>query len=54
MLTKKERLNALKANLSRWPWDIYPTFKIDKEEAEIISEILSKFKEKDGDEDQNN
>lgn len=36
MLTEKERLRALFGNLRNHPWDIYPQFKIEKEDAEAL------------------
>lgn len=36
MLTEKERLRALFGNLKNHPWDIYPTFKISQEDAEVL------------------
>lgn len=36
MLTSEERLRALFGNLRNHPWDIYPDFKISKEDAEVL------------------
>ncbi len=36
MLTKEERLRALLGNLKNWSWDVYPQFKIEKEDAEVL------------------
>ena len=36
MLTEKERLRALFGNLKNHPWDVYPTFKISEEDAEVL------------------
>ena len=47
MLNKEERLRALKANLSGWPWDISPAFKIEKEDAPIILEALALLADKE-------
>lgn len=36
MLTAEERLRALLGNLKNWSWDVYPQFKIEKEDAEVL------------------
>lgn len=40
MLTYSERLRALETNLENWPWDSSPSFKLEKEEADIILDII--------------
>lgn len=39
-MTTIERVRALIGNLKHHPWDIYPTFKIEKEDAEALREYL--------------
>ena len=40
MLTNVERVRALLGNLKNHPWDIYPQFKVEKEDAEALREYL--------------
>lgn len=41
MLNDEERMRALETNLENWPWDTSPSFKLEKEEAEIILELIN-------------
>ena len=36
MLTAEERLRALFGNLKNHSWDVYPQFKLEKEDAEVL------------------
>lgn len=36
MLTKEERLRALFGNLRNHSWDVYPQFRLEKEDAEVL------------------
>ena len=38
-MTKKERIRALIGNLKNWSWDIYPQFRIEKEDAEALQDL---------------
>lgn len=40
MLTTEERIRALLGNLKNWSWDIYPQFKLEKEDAEALQEYI--------------
>jgi len=40
MLTYTERIRALETNLENWPWDTSPSFKLEKEEADIILDLI--------------
>ena len=40
MLTYVERIRALETNLENWPWDTSPSFKLEKEEADIILDLI--------------
>ncbi len=44
MLTNEERIRALETNLENWPWDTSPSFKLEKEEAEIILDLINERK----------
>lgn len=41
MLTDAERIRALETNLENWPWDTSPSFKLEKEEADIILKLIN-------------
>lgn len=41
MLTNEERIRAMLGNLKNWPWDLYPVFKIEKEDAAALFELLT-------------
>ena len=36
MLTDRDRLIALVNNLSEWEWELFPTYKIDRETSEAL------------------
>lgn len=38
-MTSKERIRALIGNLKNWSWDVYPQFRIEKEDAEALQDI---------------
>ncbi len=38
-MNKKERIRALIGNLKNWSWDIYPQFRIEKEDAEALQDL---------------
>lgn len=38
-MTKYERVRALIGNLKNWSWDVYPQFKIEKEDADALQDI---------------
>lgn len=40
-MTNEERLRALKCNLKNWSWDVCPIYKIEKEDAAALLELLS-------------
>lgn len=44
-MTKEERLRALFGNLKNHPWDIYPQFKIEKEDAEVLLSATEKLRQ---------
>lgn len=44
MLTDAERIRALETNLENWPWDTSPSFKLEKEEADIILKLINERK----------
>lgn len=46
MLTTEERIRALIGNLKNWDWTIFPQFRLEKEDAAALMEILNKEKEK--------
>lgn len=35
-MTTEERVRALLGNLKNWSWDVFPQFRIEKEEAEAL------------------
>ena len=41
MLTVQERIRALLGNLKNWSWDIYPQFRIEKEDADALREYVT-------------
>lgn len=45
MLTKEERLRALFGNLKNHSWDVYPQFKIEKEDAEVLLNATKELQE---------
>lgn len=38
-MNKKERIRALIGNLKNWSWDIYPQFRVEKEDAEALQDL---------------
>lgn len=40
MLTKEERLRALKCNLKNYNWTVTPQFRLEREDAEALLELL--------------
>ena len=45
MLTKEERLRALFGNLKNHSWDVYPQFKIEREDAEVLLNATKELQE---------
>ena len=41
MLTNEERLRAIRCNLKNHDWDIFPQYKIEKEDAVALLEVLN-------------
>lgn len=41
MLTAEERIRALKCNLKNYDWTVSPQFRLEKEDAEVLLELLS-------------
>lgn len=39
-MTNSERLMTLAGNLKNWDWSVYPQFKLEKEDAEALQELL--------------
>ena len=46
MLTNEERIRALIGNLKNWDWSIFPQFRLEKEDAAALMDLLNKTKEK--------
>lgn len=38
-MTSKERIRSLITNLKNWSWDVFPTFKLEQEDAEALQDI---------------
>lgn len=38
-MTNSERIRALVGNLKNWSWDIFPQFRIEKEDAEALQDL---------------
>ncbi len=38
-MTKTERIRALIGNIKNWSWDIYPQFRMEREDAEALQDI---------------
>lgn len=38
-MTKMERIRALIGNLKNWSWDVFPQFRIEKEDAEALQDL---------------
>lgn len=45
MLTEKERLRALFGNLKNHSWDVYPQFRLEKEDAEVLLNATEKMRQ---------
>lgn len=45
MLTNEERIRALKCNLKNFDWTVTPQFRLEKEDAEALLEILNNAQE---------
>lgn len=43
MLAADEIIMAFIRNVEQFPWDIYPTFEIDRETAEAIKDALKVY-----------
>jgi hypothetical protein len=41
LLTAEERLLALKTNLENYEWDIIPQYRLEKEDAAALLELLN-------------
>ena len=39
IMNNKERIRALIGNIKNWSWDVYPQFKLEKEDAEALRDI---------------
>ena len=46
MLTNEERIRALIRNLKDWDWSVIPQYRIEKEDAAALMELLNQVKEK--------
>lgn len=46
MLTNEERIRALLGNLKNWDWSIFPQYRLEKEDAAALMELLNNAKEK--------
>lgn len=42
-MTKQERLRAIIGNLKNYDFEVFPTFKIDKQDAEVIRELYHEY-----------
>lgn len=40
MLTVMERVRAILVNIKEYSWDVHPTFKLEKEDADALLEYL--------------
>lgn len=38
-MTKAERIRALVGNVKNWDWDIYPQFRLEREDAEALQDL---------------
>ena len=38
-MNNAERIRALVGNVKNWSWDIFPQFKMEKEDAEALQDI---------------
>lgn len=45
MLTNEERIRALKCNLKNFDWTVTPQFRLEKEDAEALLELLNNAQE---------
>lgn len=45
-MTDEERLRALFGNLKNWSWDIYPQYKMEKEDAEVLLNATQDLRQK--------
>ena len=45
MLTREERLRALFGNLKNYSWDVYPQFKLEKEDAEVLLDATKELQQ---------
>ena len=45
MLTREERLRALLGNLKNYSWDVYPQFKLEKEDAEVLLDATKELQQ---------
>lgn len=41
MLSNEERIRALICNLKNWSWDVIPVYRIEKEDAAALFELLT-------------
>ena len=46
MLTNEERIRALFGNLKNWDWTVFPQYRLEKEDAAALMELLNNAKEK--------
>lgn len=42
MLTNKERIKALICNLKNYDWDIFPVYRLEREDALALYELLTR------------
>ena len=38
-MTKAERIRALVGNVKNWDWDIFPQFRLEREDAEALQDL---------------
>ena len=45
-MTREERVRALLGNLKNWTWDVFPQFRIEKEDSEALREYVKDLETK--------
>lgn len=45
MLTTEERIRALICNLKNYDWYVYPQYRLEKEDAAALLEVLKKVRD---------
>lgn len=38
-MTNAERIRALVGNIKNWSWDIFPQFRLEREDAEALQDL---------------